>query len=102
MRDQEWLDANGAGSMWYWGYSPMHWGSGSSTPGTSFGGFGGSSGVFDIGTQIDSGFSAVRNTISAAAPSSSGGGFGGSGGSFSGGGFGGSSGGSGGGSAGAR
>lgn len=102
VRDQEWLDANGAGSMWYWGYSPMHWGSGSSTPGASFGGFGGSSGVFDIGTQIDSGFSAVRNTISAAAPSSSGGGFGGSGGSFSGGGFGGSSGGSGGGSAGAR
>lgn len=102
VRDQEWLDANGAGSMWYWGYSPMHWGSGSSTPGTSFGGFGGSSGVFNIGTQIDSGFSAVRNTISAAAPSSSGGGFGGSGGSFSGGGFGGSSGGSGGGSAGAR
>lgn len=99
VRDQEWLDANGAGSMWYWSYSPMYWGSDSTSNMSFGGGFGGSTGMFDIGTQIDSGFSAVRSTISAAAPSSS---SGGSGGSFSGGGFGGSSGGSGGGSSGAR
>lgn len=104
VRDQAWLDANGSGSLWYWNYSPMHWGGGSSSGPSFGGGFGGlSSGAFDIGTQLDAGFASVRNTLSAAAPSSSsGGGFGGSGGSFSGGGFGGSSGGFGGGSSGAR
>ena len=102
VRDQAWLDANGAGSLWYWIYSPMHWGGSvsSETPfGTGFGGL--QSGAFDIGAQLDAGLASVRNTISAAAPSD-GTGFDGSGGSFSGGGFGGSSGGFGGGSSGAR
>lgn len=104
VRDQSWLDANASGTLWYWTYSPMHWGGGMSSEPSFGGGFGGlQSGAFDIGTQLDAGFASVRSTISAAAPSSSGGsGFGGSGGSFSGGGFGGSSGGFGGGSSGAR
>lgn len=97
--DPQWLDEYAVPSYLYWSCRS------SSLTGSSAGFSGGSVPSFsanygDLGAQLNSSFSDIRSTISAAAPSSS---RSSSGGSFSGGGgFGGSSGGSGGGSFGGR
>ncbi len=96
--DPQWLDEYATSSYLYWSCRSA------GLAGASAGLAGGSAPSFsanygDLGAQLNSSFSDIRSTISAAAPSSAGSS---SGGSFSGGGFGGSSGGSGGGSFGGR
>ena len=113
VRDPEWLDENGSGSLWYWTYRPYGWygysssfgssagagvaGSGSygSSPGDfAFGGDSFAAGFSDLGTQLSAGFADISSTIAAASPSSDS--------SSSGGGFDGGGGGSGGGTSGGR
>lgn len=117
VNDPAWLDANAAGTLFYWNYRPYGWyggryygdsatadqgNLGAAGPVPAYGGTSFAGGFSDLGSQLSAGFADISSTIQAAAPSSDSGGDFGSFGSGGGSGFGGSFGGSGGGSFGGR